>query len=85
MIVPDGILCPSCGSDENRVVDTRDIVGGIRRRRSCLDCGKRFNTFEYTEDDDRALRQQQFKLIHATVDAQYVIREAIEKLQQIKI
>ena len=41
--------CPYCQSPENKVVDSRTVTrdGSIRRRRECLDCGKRFTTYEY--------------------------------------
>lgn len=44
--------CPYCNSgDESRVVDTtRDKQGGIRRRRECLSCGRRFSTYERVLD-----------------------------------
>ncbi len=39
--------CPSCGSSSTHVVDTvREQSGGIRRRRECKDCAKRFSTVE---------------------------------------
>ncbi|MGQ9584023.1 MAG: transcriptional regulator NrdR [Anaerolineae bacterium] len=38
--------CPYCGSPESRVIDTRDASQGIRRRRECRGCGKRFTTYE---------------------------------------
>ncbi|HVB06862.1 MAG TPA: transcriptional regulator NrdR [Acidimicrobiales bacterium] len=40
--------CPSCGGDEDRVVDSREVEHGaaIRRRRECRRCGYRFTTFE---------------------------------------
>jgi transcriptional repressor NrdR len=43
--------CPYCGADNNTVVDSRafDSNSGIRRRRECLNCGKRFTTFEKAE------------------------------------
>lgn len=43
--------CPSCGHDEDKVVDSRTTKEGeaIRRRRECLSCGKRFTTYEYIE------------------------------------
>ena len=44
--------CPFCGSDDDRVVDTRPHFDGsaIRRRRLCNKCGKRFITIEEVED-----------------------------------
>jgi len=38
--------CPFCGSIDSRVIDTRDAEGGIRRRRECENCGRRFTTYE---------------------------------------
>lgn len=42
--------CPYCGFGESKVVDSRDAGQGIRRRRSCLECGHRFTTHERVED-----------------------------------
>lgn len=38
--------CPFCASTKSRVIDTRSAEGGIRRRRECGDCGRRFTTYE---------------------------------------
>ena len=38
--------CPFCGSTDSRVIDTRSSVGGVRRRRECQDCSRRFTTYE---------------------------------------
>ena len=38
--------CPYCGYHRSRVLDTRDSGDGIRRRRLCLKCQKRFTTYE---------------------------------------
>jgi transcriptional repressor NrdR len=44
--------CPSCGQDDDKVVDSRaaDDGSAIRRRRQCLACGRRFTTFERLEE-----------------------------------
>ncbi len=44
--------CPFCGHAENKVIDSRISKDGkaIRRRRECLDCAKRFTTYEFVED-----------------------------------
>ena len=44
--------CPFCHSQNDKVVNSRLCQEGdsIRRRRECLDCGKRFTTFEYIEE-----------------------------------
>ncbi len=43
--------CLNCGHDEDKVIDSRVIEDGkcIRRRRECLNCGRRFTTFETIE------------------------------------
>lgn len=38
--------CPHCGEPDSRVIDTRSTGDGIRRRRECVACGKRFTTYE---------------------------------------
>jgi transcriptional repressor NrdR len=38
--------CPYCGHDDTKVTDSREADDGIRRRRECLECGKRFTTYE---------------------------------------
>ena len=38
--------CPYCGYYDSKVVDSRDVNDGIRRRRQCLSCGSRFTTYE---------------------------------------
>ncbi len=43
--------CIYCGSEESRVIDSRvsEELNAIKRRRECLGCGRRFNTFETIE------------------------------------
>lgn len=43
--------CIYCGSEENKVLDSRDSAdnNSIRRRRECLNCHKRFTTYETIE------------------------------------
>lgn len=43
--------CIFCNHNEDKVIDSREISEGtaIRRRRECLNCGKRFTTYEYVE------------------------------------
>ncbi|HEY32373.1 MAG TPA: transcriptional repressor NrdR [Dehalococcoidia bacterium] len=38
--------CPYCSYDDSRVIDSRDVDEGIRRRRQCLRCESRFTTYE---------------------------------------
>ncbi len=43
--------CPFCGYADSKVIDSRPAEDGttIRRRRECLDCQKRFTTYEVVE------------------------------------
>jgi len=38
--------CPYCGYHDFKVIDSREINDGIRRRRQCLKCNSRFTTYE---------------------------------------
>ena len=44
--------CPYCGYQESRVLDSRSTEEGssIRRRRECIQCEKRFTTYERIEE-----------------------------------
>ncbi len=43
--------CIYCGCEESKVLDSRstDESNSIRRRRECLNCGRRFTTYETVE------------------------------------
>ena len=43
------MICPFCKKDNDKVIDSRMSGTSIRRRRECLECGKRFTTYEYVE------------------------------------
>ncbi len=49
------MICPYCGVDKDRVVDSRsaDNGGAIRRRRECLVCTRRFTTYERADKTAR--------------------------------
>ena len=44
--------CPYCGFEESKVIDSRPAEDGekIRRRRECVNCKKRFTTYEVIEN-----------------------------------
>jgi len=46
------VNCPFCGHAKDKVVDSRESGSGntIRRRRECLDCGRRFTSYERIEE-----------------------------------
>ena len=49
------MICPYCGADDDRVIDSRASDGGrsIRRRRECADCHRRFTTYEKVDTTAR--------------------------------
>jgi transcriptional repressor NrdR len=40
------VKCPYCGKRDTRVIDTREVGDGVRRRRECKSCHQRFTTYE---------------------------------------
>jgi len=44
--------CPFCKTENDKVVDSRSSEGGavIRRRRECIECGRRYTTYERVEE-----------------------------------
>jgi transcriptional repressor NrdR len=46
------VKCPFCAHLGDKVVDSRESKEGevIRRRRECLDCGRRFTSYERIEE-----------------------------------
>lgn len=85
--------CPSCGHEEDRVVDSRATKenSAVRRRRECLKCGQRFTTYEYIEHtplmvvkkDGRREHYSREKILNGLVRAcekRSVPRDVLEKL-----
>jgi len=46
------MTCPFCGFKEDKVIDSRESKEGelIRRRRECLQCSRRFTTYERIDE-----------------------------------
>ncbi len=44
--------CPYCKFEDSKVIDSRSSSEGrvVRRRRECLECGRRFTTKEHVEE-----------------------------------
>ncbi len=81
--------CPFCGKNQNKVIDTRENEETIRRRRECLNCKRRFTTYEriaqtglmVLKQDARRETFDRQKLMHGLVKAcakRPVPMEAIE-------
>src|SRR6186997_1929579 len=71
--------CPFCSHIEDKVVDSRESKDGdsIRRRRECLDCGRRFTSYERIDEipymvvkkDGRRERFERQKLVAGLLKA----------------
>ncbi len=85
--------CPSCGHEEDKVVDSRATKenSAVRRRRECLKCGQRFTTYEYIEHtpvivvkkDGRREHFSREKILNGLLRAcekRSVSRESLEEL-----
>ena len=52
------VKCLYCGSQSIRTLETRESQNNtIRRRKECLNCGKRFTTYEYIETVELMVRK----------------------------
>ena len=57
------LKCPYCGSEEFKTLETRDSPENTtRRRKECINCGKRFTTYEYVETVELMVRKKDGKL-----------------------
>ena len=71
--------CPFCQFIETKVIDSRttDDRQSVRRRRECLECGKRFTTYERVyelpviiiKNDGRRESFNRNKIIHGLIKA----------------
>lgn len=51
--------CPYCGSENLKTLETRDSPDNTtRRRKECVNCGKRFTTYEYVETVELMVRKK---------------------------
>ena len=55
--------CPYCNSENSKTLETRDSTENTtRRRRECVNCGKRFTTYEYVETVELMVRKKDGRL-----------------------
>ena len=65
--------CPYCGSENFKTLETRDSPDNTtRRRKECVNCEKRFTTYEYVETIELMVRKKDDKL--ERFDANKIIR-----------
>lgn len=91
--------CPYCKFSESKVLDSRDSEGGlsVRRRRECLECSRRFTTYERLEEipctvikkDDRREPFDRKKLLSGLIKAcekrpisLYILEEFVNRTEE---
>jgi transcriptional repressor NrdR len=63
------VKCPYCGSEELKVLETRESKENmVRRRRECVTCERRFTTYEYIEKIPLMVRKKDGRLERFQVD-----------------
>lgn len=86
--------CPFCKEDNDKVIDSRSSEGGriIRRRRECIECGRRFTTYEkigesfklnVVKKDGTRVPYDRDKLIAGLQKACYKRPVPAEKIQEV--
>lgn len=57
------MLCPFCQYEQSKVLETRDShdLASTRRRRECLECKKRFTTYERIETEPLIVKKKDGK------------------------
>lgn len=72
--------CPYCGKQESRVIDSRSLDEGVRRRRKCLACNARFTTYERVQPHDIFVIKKDGRREEFSRDKLFLgIRKACEK------
>lgn len=75
------MLCPFCRQGETKVIDSRgseDFV--IRRRRKCLQCGRRFTTYEKLEESPlKVVKKDGSRVVFDREKIRYGIEKACYK------
>lgn len=72
--------CPYCGEMESRVIDSRPVGEGVRRRRKCANCGARFTTYERLQPRNIFIVKKDGRREEYNRDKLYAgIRKACEK------
>jgi transcriptional repressor NrdR len=86
--------CPFCKEDRDKVLDSRSSDGGrvIRRRRQCLECRKRFTTYEkigesfklyVVKKDNSRVPYDRGKIVEGLRKACYKRPISVEQIQRI--
>ncbi len=86
--------CPFCNADNDKVIDSRSTDAGwcIRRRRHCLECKRRYTTYERAEEkvklqvikrDGTRVPYDRSKILAGVKSAAYKRPVSAERLEQV--
>lgn len=89
--------CPYCENETTRVVDSREASEKVRRRRECVECDRRFTTYETAEKldiqvvkrdgtkeafDEDKIRKGIQRAVGKTAVTEEEVEEAVEKVKR---
>jgi transcriptional repressor NrdR len=74
-----------CNHIRSKVVDSRYTPVGIRRRRECMECGKRFTTYESWIDVDKIQedKEKYYDLYQKEVEKNAELSTQLYKIKKI--
>lgn len=84
--------CPFCGSEDTKVIDSRTSTdGSTKRRRECINCQRRFSTYERFEEnqifvvkkDNRRVKYDREKLLRGLTFATVKRNISRDQLEEI--
>jgi len=87
------LKCPFCSGSDSKVLDSRPVAEGysIRRRRECIECAKRFTTYEKMDElplqvvkkDDRRESFDRQKLLQGLLKACQKRPISVERIEAV--
>lgn len=79
-LIKNKMKCPYCLFENSKVTNKRGSHDGIRRRRECLKCGKRFTTYErYSENNFYIIKKDKRREKFNKEKLKIGIEKALEK------
>ena len=74
------MICPFCSNQETKVLDSRESENSVRRRRECINCSKRYTTYERVEIDLTVIKKDNRKEPFSREKIKVGILKSIPKL-----
>lgn len=73
------MICPYCGHQDTKVTNKRDVEKLTRRRRECLECKRRFTTYERPEIEIVVIKKDGTRQNYDREKVKFGITKACEK------